>query len=156
MSAGCALPPGGGPAEPAEGGRDAATILGGALAPLPEGWRGAERHLVLWDGECGFCGRCVEWAKRRDRRQRLLFVPYQRVPEPTLPANLRSDCARAVQAIRTDGSRLRAGRAAIFCLEQIGWRWARILRFPPLVWLTELAYHIVARNRLLFSRLVPI
>ena len=152
MSAGCALPAGPGAPHAVESTRDSARLLSGELPPLPGGWREAEQVLVLWDGDCGFCGRCVLFAKRRDARSRLLFVPYQRVPDPPLGATLRADCARAMQAIRTDGSLLRGGRGAVYCLEQVGWWWARPMRFAPLAWLTELGYWLVARNRRLFSR----
>jgi predicted DCC family thiol-disulfide oxidoreductase YuxK len=131
-------------------------LLAGGLAPLPGGWRGGDRHLVLWDGDCGFCRRCVEWARRHDRAGRLLLVAYQRVPDPPLGAELRERCGRAMQVVRRDGTLVPAGRGAVFCLEQVGWWWARPMRIVPLAWLTELAYWIVARNRRLFSRLLPI
>jgi predicted DCC family thiol-disulfide oxidoreductase YuxK len=156
MTATCALPVGAGALRLDESTGDAARLLAGSLAPLPQGWVGAQRVLVLWDGECGFCGRCVEWARRRDQRARLLFVAYQRVPDPPLREPLRADCARAMQAIRTDGSLLRGGRGAVYCLEQLGWWWVRPLRFAPLGWLTDLGYWLVARNRRLLSRLLPI
>jgi predicted DCC family thiol-disulfide oxidoreductase YuxK len=155
MREACALPVGAGALRIEEGAGDASRLLSGELASLPQGWRGAERVLVLWDGDCGFCGRCVEWAKRRDGRGRLLFVPYQRVPDPPLGDALRSDCARAMQAIDTGGVLRRGGRGAVFCLEQLGWTWARPLRWPPLLWLTDLGYWLVARNRRLLSRLLP-
>jgi predicted DCC family thiol-disulfide oxidoreductase YuxK len=155
MSASCALPASPAAARPGDTTRDSARLLSGELPPLPGGWRGADQVLVLWDGECGFCGRCVEWARRRDRNARLLLVPYQRVPDPPLDATLRADSARAMQVFRTDGTRLRGGRGAVFCLEQLGWRWTKPLRFAPLAWLTDLGYWFVARNRALFSRLLP-
>jgi predicted DCC family thiol-disulfide oxidoreductase YuxK len=125
------------------------------VGTLPEGWRGRDRHLALWDGDCGICGRIAAWAAGRDRQGRLLVLAYQQVPDPPLGPALRADCARAMQVMRTDGTRLRAGRAAIFCLEQLGSRWARPLRARPLVWLTELGYWLVARNRALIGRLMP-
>lgn len=46
---------------------------------------------------------------------------------------------------------LRAGRAALFILETVGWPvgW---MRLPPVVWLVELGYAIVAANRKAFTR----
>ena len=123
--------------------------------PLPGGWRGRERHLVLWDGECGICRRIAAWLARRDRDARLLVLSYQEVPDPPLDAHLRADCERAMQVFRTDGARMRAGRAAIFCLERTGWRWTRPLRHWPLVPFTELGYWLVARSRGLIGRLLP-
>ncbi len=66
---------------------------------------------------------------------------------------LREACRRAVHVVRSDGTVLRAGRAAIYLLEQEGWpRLARALRWPPFVWFIELGYWIVARNRRFFAR----
>ena len=33
------------------------------------------RLLVVYDGECGFCNRSIRWFLRRDRKDRLRFVP---------------------------------------------------------------------------------
>ena len=59
-----------------------------------------------------------------------------------------------MHVLRGDGEILRAGRASLYVLEGIGFRrLAAVLRVPPLCWLVELGYWIVARNRRLFSRL---
>jgi len=36
-----------------------------------------DRLLVIFDGHCGFCNRSVRWFLRRDRRDRLRFVPSE-------------------------------------------------------------------------------
>jgi predicted DCC family thiol-disulfide oxidoreductase YuxK len=63
-------------------------------------------------------------------------------------------CEQAVHVITADGRVIRAGQAAIFVLEEIGYPpWLiRPFIWPPLVWLTELGYWIVAKNRSFFSR----
>lgn len=35
------------------------------------------RLLVTFDGRCGFCNGAVRWFLRRDRRDRLRFVPFE-------------------------------------------------------------------------------
>jgi predicted DCC family thiol-disulfide oxidoreductase YuxK len=35
------------------------------------------RLLVIFDGHCGFCNRAVRWFLRRDRQDRLRFVPSE-------------------------------------------------------------------------------
>ena len=62
-------------------------------------------------------------------------------------------CQRAVHVLTNDGRVLRAGRASLFILEQIGYRIAaRLLRLPPFLWFVELGYRIVATNRPFFAR----
>jgi predicted DCC family thiol-disulfide oxidoreductase YuxK len=111
------------------------------------------RDWVLWDGECGFCGRIVSWSKSRDVGGEFSFVPYQEAPTPPMDARLAIACEQAVHVVQRDGRRLRAGRACLFVLGRLGWpRVTAWLARPPLIWLVELAYWIVARNRRLFSR----
>jgi predicted DCC family thiol-disulfide oxidoreductase YuxK len=116
----------------------------------------ADRHWIVWDGECGFCRRAVEWALARDRRHDFAAIPYQEVPEPPMTPELRSACRRAVHVRTREGTWLRGGRACLFVLERIGFpRLARVTAYPPLVWAVELGYRIVAGNRQFFSRLLP-
>lgn len=62
-------------------------------------------------------------------------------------------CARAVHVIAADGRILRAGRASLFIMERCGFKWSsRCMRLPPMIWLVELGYFIVARNRRFFGR----
>lgn len=62
-------------------------------------------------------------------------------------------CRRAIHVLTTDGRTLRAGRAALFVLGELGHpTLARILGWPPFVWAVELGYAIVARNRPFFAR----
>jgi predicted DCC family thiol-disulfide oxidoreductase YuxK len=66
---------------------------------------------------------------------------------------LRDACERAVHVIKADGTVLRAGRAALFIFEELGWGWiARLLALPPFIWAVELGYRVIANNRRLFSR----
>lgn len=113
------------------------------------------RHLLLWDGACGFCRRAVERIRRRDLHHRFEIIPYQEAPAPPMTPELASACRRAVHVITTDGRVLGAGRASLFVLGETGHPvLARILALPPLVWLVELGYILVARNRSRLSRLL--
>ena len=69
---------------------------------------------------------------------------------------LREQARRAVQVITVDGAQLSGGRAMLFILEEIGWHptLARLGRHGPFVWLVELGYRLVARNRPYFDRLL--
>jgi predicted DCC family thiol-disulfide oxidoreductase YuxK len=80
-------------------------------------------------------------------------MPYQEAPAPPMTPELYAACDRAVHLVLPDGTLLRAGRAVLYMLEKAGWGWtARVLAWPPLVWLVELGYRIVADNRAFFSR----
>jgi predicted DCC family thiol-disulfide oxidoreductase YuxK len=111
--------------------------------------------LLLWDGECNFCRRSVEWAERRDEGHALRAIPYQQAPSPPMTPELRVACARAVHVLTPEGEVLRAGRACLWVLQRIGYPvLARVFALPPLVWVVEVGYWLVARNRGLASRLL--
>ena len=111
--------------------------------------------LLLWDGDCGFCRRSVQWAERRDTGHAFQAVPYQQAPSPPMTPELRAACSRAVHLITPEGTVLRAGRACLWVLERTGYAGlSRVLSLPPLVWAVELGYWLVARNRQLASRVM--
>jgi hypothetical protein len=81
-------------------------------------------------------------------------MPYQQAPTPPMTAHLAGQCARAVHVITAGGTLLRAGRASLHVLDEIGWhRTARLLSRWPLIVLVEIGYAIVARHRQFFSKL---
>jgi predicted DCC family thiol-disulfide oxidoreductase YuxK len=111
------------------------------------------RHLVLWDRDCEFCRRIVSWVGRRDASGQFETITFQDAKSPPMTPELFEACKRAVHVITREGDTLRAGRACLFILGELGWgASARILALPPLVWLVEIAYRIVAQNRYFFSR----
>ena len=115
---------------------------------------GTGKHLVLWDGDCMFCRRSVEWIERRNCDE-LVFMPYQQASSSLLNEELRRACAEAVHVITLDGRILHAADAWLFMLRAIGWRAVpALLGTRPLYWFTELGYRIVARHRHWLSRLL--
>lgn len=109
-------------------------------------------HLILWDGDCGFCRRTAAWIMRHDRRHRFAAMPYQQAPSPPMTPALYAACAESVHVVKSNGEILRAGRAALFILENIGRAPSRLLGLPPFIWIVEWGYRIVANHRILFSR----
>ncbi|MGH7321876.1 MAG: hypothetical protein ACRELA_19930 [Candidatus Rokuibacteriota bacterium] len=82
-------------------------------------------------------------------------MPYQTAPRPPMSDSLAARCARSVHVLTADGRLLAAGRACLFVLGALGWpRLARAGALPPLIWLVEAGYWIVARHRGFFSRLL--
>lgn len=115
-----------------------------------------ERAILLWDGECGFCRRCVEWVERCDREKRIRVLPFQDAPTPPMTAELRVRSQKAIQLIHPDGRITSAGRASLDVLRLLGWRkTAAFFRRPPLIWAVEGGYRLVARSRGIVSRLLP-
>ena len=114
------------------------------------------QYAMIWDGECGFCRRAVDWFTRHDREQVFRALPFQDAPPGMLTPAQRQRAERAILVIAPDGRYRSAGRAVLFALQEIGWHpWlARLAQKKPLVWLVELGYWLVARNRPLLSKLL--
>lgn len=61
---------------------------------------------------------------------------------------LHAACERAIHVLTADGEILRAGRASMFIMEQLGYEgFARVMSRPPMIWGVECGYWLVARNR---------
>lgn len=108
------------------------------------------QHLVLWDGECGFCRRSVHWLARHDRTGALRFQPNQ---DADISPDLRAACQKAVHVIKADGTIIRGGEAMLFCGEFTRWhQLARIGQWPIFLPFVELGYKIIAANRMMVSK----
>jgi hypothetical protein len=69
-----------------------------------------------------------------------------------MTAELAEACARASHVACADGTVLHGGRGVLFVAAELGWRRsAAFLSLPPLIWLVELGYAVVIRNRPFFS-----
>ncbi|MCS7273460.1 MAG: DUF393 domain-containing protein [Fimbriimonadales bacterium] len=105
-------------------------------------------HWLLWDGACGFCAWVVAQVRRRDTQGRFRIVPFQSAPPELVQQVSLESLQRALHVITADGRILRAGRAVLFIGEQLGYGWlTRPLSVPPLVWLVEGVYWLIARVR---------
>lgn len=121
-------------------------------APAP-----SSRPLLVFDGDCGFCRRWVErW--RVQLGDRLEFAPFQEVAD-RLPAIPREHFEQAVHLVLPDGEVLR-GAAAVFralALAPRGgvgwWLYRHVPGFRPA---SELAYRLVARNRVAASKVTKL
>lgn len=99
------------------------------------------------------CRRAVAWFLRKDGRGVFRAIAYQDAPVSLLTPQLRAACEQAIHVLMADGRILRAGRATLFILENVGWStWAQMLALPPFIWLVEVGYKFVAGRRHLFSR----
>jgi predicted DCC family thiol-disulfide oxidoreductase YuxK len=114
-----------------------------------------KQHLVLYDGECPMCVfqmRVLSWL---DWRNVLSLVPlsdpraHEIAPEIT-----REDLQEAIHCVTPGGRIYRGARAIRF----VGMRLpllvpvALFLWIPGVIWIAEIAYRWVSKNRLLLSR----
>jgi lipase maturation factor 1 len=114
----------------------------------------APRPLLIYDGDCGFCG---YWARywQALTGDRVQYRPYQQVATqyPEVP---RADFQRAVQYIGPDGRRASAAEASFLTLSHArgkGLWLALYRRLPGFARLAEVAYAFTAAHRPAFYRI---
>ena len=102
--------------------------------------------ICIYDGDCGFCARCVEWASRRSD---VRFEPFQRADLAAY--GITEDAAAlAVHCIRADGRVVRGAAAVAAVLRECRKGWPLIglaMRLPGINLIAEGVYRLIARNR---------
>lgn len=116
--------------------------------------QGPGRHLLLYDGECGFCHAAVRFVLARDRSGRFDFAALQSVaaasvlaPHGGRPADLTT--FYVLEDYRGPAPRLWSrSDAALLVARELGWPWraASALRMAPRP-LRDPVYDLVARHR---------
>ena len=108
--------------------------------------------VILWDGECGFCRRAVDWILARDRSGRMKAQPFQEALA-WLPAEVVELSNQQVHVLDPDGHFWGGGDAVIKALSLAGLSWvALVLALPGASAANALAYRAVAQRREMFSK----
>ena len=113
-------------------------------------------HLVLYDNECPFCSfqmRVLSWL---DWRGKLALVPLSDPRATAAAPHLGKDeLMEAIHCVAEDGRIFRGARALRFAGMHLPALvpMALVLWIPGVIWIAEIAYMWVSRNRLLLSRL---
>ncbi|MGY1642383.1 thiol-disulfide oxidoreductase DCC family protein [Geodermatophilus sp. SYSU D00703] len=104
---------------------------------------------LVYDGDCGFCTRAAEVARRLLPRDAAV-TPWQTTDLAAIgvtPARARREVLWVSRSGRVSGG----ARAVAEALRAAGGPWALIgvaLRVPPLSWLARGVYRLVAANRM--------
>ena len=102
-------------------------------------------YLLLWDGQCDFCRRSVEWLHKK-APDKFVPLPYQE-QKSWLPPEVYSDCKNQFYLRTPQGEYLGGGGAVIKLFEVMGWRvLSRLLGLPGLRQLTKITDGVVAKN----------
>ena len=72
------------------------------------------RPVLIYDGDCGFCVYCVDFA-RSATGSKISFKPYQQVGED-YPAISEAEFKASIRLVHSDGSVSTGARAAFECL----------------------------------------
>ena len=109
----------------------------------------AVQALEVWmDGSCRVCQASQAWCELRDPGERFRFRDFRSAARDELPMSAADH--EASMWVRDGDGRLHRGFAAwrLIMSELPRWRWlAAVTGLPPLRWLGEPLYRLLARNR---------
>jgi predicted DCC family thiol-disulfide oxidoreductase YuxK len=128
-------------------------VSGKQSATVVETPAAGPRPLLVYDGDCGFCGYSVRYWKKLTG-DRVDYRPYQEVAAryPAIPI---ADFQRAVQFISPDGHRASAAEASFLTLSHARGKgfWLVLYRkLPGFAIISELVYAFIAAHRPAFYR----
>lgn len=104
--------------------------------------------VLIFDGDCAFCTRCVEWMRKRMRRQPAI-EPWQRADLEYLGLSP-AQCEEALQFVDRSGRVSSGERAVARVLIHAGRGWkflGALILVPGIRHIAGLVYRWVARNR---------
>lgn len=108
--------------------------------------------LLIYDGTCGFCRRCVSWLERHRRSESALRVASSHVLSDAELAELtltRVDVERFVWMVGPTGSN-RGSKAIGSALGELNGVWpllGAVISVAPLSWVASIAYRTIAKQR---------
>ena len=114
-----------------------------------------QTHLVLYDDHCSFCTfqmRVITWL---DWLNRVSLIPMSHPESMTLAPGLTpASLQEAIHCITPGGRVYRGARGIRFLSARLplAWPMAVVLWIPGVIWIAEIIYKWISRNRYLLSR----
>jgi len=104
--------------------------------------------LLVYDGNCGFCARSVQFILRHERRHDLMFVPRDSELGKDLRRRFHLEAVESMLWIVNGKAEMESG-AVLNAAKYVGGFWAFLATLGSLVPapLRNWAYRLIARNR---------
>jgi len=109
---------------------------------------------LLYDGECPFCRREIDWLKRRDRQRKLAVEDIAALGfDPARYGLTRQEVAGVLHGILPDGRVVRGVEAIRQAYRAVGLGWLVVpTRLPVVRGALDRLYSVFARNRVRLGR----
>ena len=115
----------------------------------------AQPFKLLYDGDCPFCRREVEWLKRRDRNDRLALENIAALGfDPAQYGLTHEEVMGSLHGVLPDGRVVRRVEAIRQAYQAVGLGWlVAPTRLPIVRGMLDRMYGVFARNRIRLGRL---
>ena len=114
-------------------------------------------HVVVFDGECGFCRASAEFIQKH-ARDSVSLVPFSDLKEYEFLTSLsHRQMVASAHYITPDGKEYHGGESITRALRLVpGWRVVGVLDLRGMSLFRELAYTVVASHRSIISRVASL
>ncbi len=113
------------------------------------------KDILIWDGNCKFCQKCIDWLISRGGDEKLFLVPFQQIPYPPMNGEFEKECIQSIQFLKSTHEIFTGGDAFIEILFAVGYnKIARIMTKPILKNIINNLYFFMAKNRIFLSRFI--
>jgi predicted DCC family thiol-disulfide oxidoreductase YuxK len=111
------------------------------------------KPTLIYDGDCGFCSRMVEKVRKYDTENRIVYSPFQSIPDGAYTAADRARFKQAVHFLDEDRILSWGGHTLPHIMKYLPrWRkWAWFFNLSGILWFASLFYDRVARKRHLYG-----
>ena len=108
----------------------------------------AKKSFLIWDGDCAFCARCVQFIQRRIRTSATI-VAHQKTDLKVLGLTT-AQCNQALQWVNGDGQIRSGSRAVAELLKTANGLWPALgvsIDLPIIRIFSSGIYKLIAKNR---------
>ncbi len=108
----------------------------------------AEKSFLIWDGDCAFCARCVQFIQRRIHTSATI-VAHQKADLEVLGLTT-EQCNQALQWVDSDGQIRSGSRAVAELLKSADGVWpvlGVLIDLPIIRLFSSAIYKLIAKNR---------
>ena len=108
----------------------------------------AEKSFLIWDGDCAFCARCVQFIQRRIKTSATI-VAHQKADLKVLGLTT-EQCNQALQWVNSNGQIRSGSRAVAELLKTANSGWpvlGVLIDLPTIRIFSSAIYKLIAKNR---------
>ncbi len=113
------------------------------------------KNILVWDGNCKFCQKCINWLISKGGKKKIFFIPFQEIPHPPMSDEFKKECMQSIQFLKPTHEIFAGGDAISEILFAIGYmNIATMMRKPKLRKLSNYLYDFIAKQRSLLSSFI--